>query len=124
VTDEQRAARALDEACALALGWKRMHGNLTEWYAPDGTYLRQDFDFRPSEWGDDARLLEDEIERRGLQHEYIIALFLQAMPEAAKWGITDKRSPSAWVDRAVLFALLRATPEQRARAFLEAVKDA
>jgi len=62
-----------------------------------------------SERHEDARMLEDEIERRGLQEKYIYAL----MPTYHHF---DSASPHE------LFNLLRATPEQRARAFLEAIK--
>ena len=59
-----------------------------------------------------ARMLEDEIERRGLWREYIEAL-----------GITGLRTFNppvyGWHDIATA---LRATPEQRARAFVEATK--
>ena len=67
-----------------------------------------------SEWTS-ARLLEDEIERRGLQDEYLTAL----------WGVMDAAGdPSPeWV-LADIWLFLRATPEQRARAFLEAMKGA
>ncbi len=102
-------SKELDRKCARAMGWKRIHGNLTEWYAPDGTYLRQDFDFRPSAWSDDARLLEDEIESRGLWYEYVAALLHSNDPT-----LIDVLQ--AWEQ------LIRATAEQRALAFLKACK--
>ena len=62
-------------------------------------------------WSDrheDARMLEDEIERRGLQKRYMDALAstTNAMP------FDNVLYP---------WSLIRATPEQRARAFLEAI---
>ncbi len=54
---------------------------------------------------DAARLLEDEIERRVLKYEYSNALV-----SIIGYQATD--GPLAW-------AILRATHEQRARAFLE-----
>lgn len=57
----------------------------------------------------DARLLEDEIERRGLVKEYIFALDkLVTYPAEESW-------------QGYRWGILRATPEQRARAFLTAV---
>jgi hypothetical protein len=56
-----------------------------------------------------ARLLEDEIERRGLHGPYIGALLTEM-------GQPHTYHPSIEID--IKWALLRATPEQRARAFL------
>lgn len=58
-----------------------------------------------------ARWLEDEIEKRGLQHAYVSALMgiLLNDPGNAFW--IDPTSDEIW-------SLIRATPEQRARAFL------
>lgn len=58
---------------------------------------------------DAARYLENEIERRGLQEEYINAL----LPNYHSFEPMSK---------AELFALLRATPAQRAMAFLSVTK--
>jgi hypothetical protein len=60
-----------------------------------------------------SRLLEDEIERRGLEEQYVRALYQElqlAIEEAAPrtWYV-------GWDD---IFSLIRATPEQRCRAFL------
>ena len=63
-------------------------------------------------WSDrheDARMLEDEIERRGLQIEYSLAIARLLSFDMKEFSLDD-----AWL-------LLRATPEQRARAFLEAI---
>lgn len=57
---------------------------------------------------DAARWLEDEIEQRGLQEAYCRALAHQY---------------SGVLLRDYTWALLRATPEQRARAFVEATKE-
>lgn len=64
------------------------------------------------------RALEDEIDRRGMQVRYIEALaeltpHYRAYPE----GYSGAMYPPLSV-----FVLMRATPEQRARAFLQAVK--
>lgn len=86
-----------------------------------GTYYAQRVvdGLEPHDGASIARGLEDEIERRGLQDVYIRALFVQTIPEAARWDITLNAEPGGYIDRASLFLLLRATPEQRARAFLE-----
>ncbi len=63
-----------------------------------------------SERHEDARMLEDEIERRGLQIEYSLAIARLLSFDMKEFSLDD-----AWL-------LLRATPEQRARAFLEAIK--
>ena len=67
---------------------------------------------RTPEWSErheDARMLEDEIERRGLQIEYSLAIARLLSFDMKEFSLDD-----AWL-------LLRATPEQRARAFLEAI---
>jgi hypothetical protein len=60
-----------------------------------------------------ARLLEDEIERRGKVSDYAGAL-------AEMVGVGD----DFWYDATGgdVWQIIRATPEQRARAFLEAVE--
>jgi hypothetical protein len=52
------------------------------------------------------RLLEDEIERRGLQAEYVFALAESLFSEQDEWGTAH------------VMKMMRATPEQRCRAFL------
>lgn len=129
MTDNLRAGRELDEACARAIGWTErrvgLHGDemssgyLSQWHDANGTL---------SLWGGAALgvlppfssflpatvMLEDEIERRALWLQYIKAL-----------GITGTRMTNptmySWNDIA---RAIRATPEQRARAFLEAMKGA
>jgi hypothetical protein len=61
------------------------------------------------------KAMEDEIERRGLQIGYGTAL-MRAL------GIGDHQE--YWDDSLAeaLFLVLRATPEQKAKAFLEAIK--
>jgi hypothetical protein len=61
-----------------------------------------------------AQLLEDEIERRGLWKPYIVALVDIREPDIS-FGDLDDAFRTLWI-------LMRSTPEQRARAFLEAVK--
>jgi hypothetical protein len=73
----------------------------------------------PHEGAGIATMLEDEIERRGLIKPYIRILVEDIAPiltydEWENWG--DENYTALW-------SLVRATPEQRARAFLEAVKD-
>lgn len=58
----------------------------------------------------DASLLEDEIERLGIQERYIDAL------------INLVASPHQHLSTTDLWRLIHATPEQRAWAFLEAIK--
>jgi len=55
-----------------------------------------------------ACVLEDEIERRGLQEKYVTILLALIDPD-------PYTTNEYW-------AILRATPEQRAQAFLEAIK--
>jgi hypothetical protein len=76
-----------------------------------------------------AHLLEDEIERRGMGWEYAQALLrLVAYPNGANlYDRTPRNGALYWETQpsdADLFPLIRATPEQRARAFLEAMKGA
>jgi hypothetical protein len=61
-----------------------------------------------------AQMLEDEIERRNLHFTYVGKL--AALCETQNDG-AQQYSPLA------VFALIRATPEQKARAFLEVVKQ-
>lgn len=71
-----------------------------------------------------ARMLEDEIERLGSQDRYISALLIEIDSDAKTWDIIDGSDEGGgWVDRAFLFKLIRATPEQRAAAFVEATKE-
>jgi hypothetical protein len=63
---------------------------------------------------DAARELENEIEWRGLWKQYIFALI-----EVMEPGVSVDDLVDAWRP---MWLLLRATPEQRARAFLEAVR--
>lgn len=71
-----------------------------------------------------AQVLEAEIERRGLHDAYVNALLRVVIPEAARWDITNNPTPGGYITRAAIFALMRATPEQRARAFLAALHNA
>jgi hypothetical protein len=56
-----------------------------------------------------ARLLEDEIERRNAEDDYIRALMQIVAPDGSSVGIFWK--------------VIRATPEQRAQAFLRVLED-
>lgn len=63
-------------------------------------------------------LLEDEIERRGKLNEYVYALakiVLDPWEEGGEWPF-ELFPQDVWL-------LVHATPEQRARAFLEAMKN-
>ena len=101
----------LDAACARALGWINLRTAVlyTKPYLgqPPGEtrhVLIPQFSTDPVA----ALLLEHEIERRGLHDAYIDSL----LPSYHSF------EP---LTRAELFALLRATPEQKARAFLAAL---
>ena len=65
---------------------------------------------------EDAKILEDEIARRGIEEGYAAAL-------AAMCGITGLRNfnPVAYTRRD-LWEIAHATPEQRARAFVKVVE--
>lgn len=98
------ALRVLDMACAQALGTDirpedieaNTHRRVFPPYSTDPTA---------------TRLLEDEVERRGLQHQYINKLF----------HICHMFEQSGSLD--FIWVFLRATPEQRARAFVEVTKQ-
>ncbi len=92
----------LDEQCNQVLG-----GSSVKFARGLGvTYVR---DWSPSTNADDSRDLEDEIERRGLIAPYMQALIKVILADRAVNVF------SSWY-------LVRATPEQRTRAFLEVVK--
>lgn len=74
-----------------------------------------------------TRLLEDEIERRGLQKDYLAALCrVLGFSSDGVSGDPKHFDFSTWlfdlVDEHELWKLLRATPPQRAAAFVEAMK--
>lgn len=97
----------LDKACARAMGWGDTP-YVIGMYNPAGQ-----LDAVPqfSTDANDARLLEDEIERRGLQSRYIAHLMLLVLGKATP--ITGSE-PAVW-------AALRAKPDERARAFRNTV---
>lgn len=102
--------RELDAACAAALGkaWTRpTHGRCCT--CQDCGWDHDNCQCGYSENEDKAILLEDEIDRRGLQEQYCIAL----VPGYSSTGPMDADD---------LWYAIRATPEQKARAFLEAIK--
>jgi hypothetical protein len=96
----------LDKQCAAALGWtceeEETWSPLTEsiWRNASGHKV----DFPPT-----SQMLEDEIVRRGLTYKYVLEIS----------GVLDLVAFDEWL---WIWKSLRATPEQRARAFLEAVK--
>jgi hypothetical protein len=70
-----------------------------------------------------ANALEEHIEQQGLESKYISALLVEIDPDAGTWDIIDDSDQGGgWLNRAFLFKLIRATPEQKARAFREATK--
>lgn len=98
----------LNEAVARAMGWELEtdeHGGM--WVIDGGS--RYDLpNFRHIDSLTDARWLEDVIEARGLQRQYmnILANVIDAMP---------------FDDVLFQWTLIRATPEQRAQAFIAAI---
>jgi hypothetical protein len=110
-------SRELDRQCALALGWTDLQGHsdvpgtppdYLQGRAPDGTWTNiPDYETEH----EDAQLLEDEVERRGLWREYLWALVGR--------GNADYLDHLSW--DVVWERVARATPEQKARAFLEVV---
>lgn len=101
--------REIDEQIARALGLnpEMHHGSMLCFWDADEWFIVPYY----TEDDEVARQLEDEIERRGLQETYVEYLIARVIPTRSDWD-----AHSAW-------ALIRATPEQRARAFLEAVSD-
>ncbi len=102
----------LDEQCARAMGWTVVDEPINFRGVQVGVagYLGRDLPYFASDHNS-ARLLEDEIERRGLQSTYIEALFTVLGCPGLGWED----------DTAFLWSLIRATPEQKARAFLNTV---
>lgn len=101
--------RDIDAACARALGkpWtKPTHGRCCT--CQDCGWDHDNCQCGYSEDHEKARLLEDEIERRGLQYKYMDWLM-------AFTSLCSNENDQHW-------ALIRATPEQKARAFLKAVE--
>lgn len=115
--------REFDAQCAAALGWTVIQSDC---YTPTGREWCGTSPDRQGGWDGfgrtyipwysskplDAALLEDEIERRGLQPGYISALSELVDPNDSFWS-------DDWQPR---WLLIRATPEQKARAFLEVIK--
>jgi hypothetical protein len=87
-----------------------------EHISPSGMYWHEDQEAHlstPAPYSSEdyyTHVLEDEIERRGLKNEYLLAL------SGIVIGTLCLADYDEW------WALIRATPEQRARAFLEAAK--
>ena len=130
--------RELDIECAHALGYTVYHYDKD--YAENCYYMLMDAAFDPvvpmfkgarkteaEAWADVPRfsddltaagLLEDAIERRGLyaKCKYAETLMAITTPASVSSGYTYEASIESW------WALIRATPEQRAQAFLVVVR--
>lgn len=107
--------RTLDMQCAVLLGWEYCPPNVRGigWVNPEKTKIQGEVP-RFSEDAAAARLLEDEIEKRGKGFAYINTLS-QIVPGAdwipfENWGITQ------------VWAILRAPLAHRARAFVEVMR--
>jgi hypothetical protein len=124
--------RELDAACAQALGWHKGAGGAIiggygyqspgYWYDADGKRcapcvtdaFANMYAFSPTSDHAAARLLEDEIARRDLIDDYIEQLI-------AIVDVPDLEL-DVWPRYEDLWTLARAAPEQKARAFLKAIK--
>jgi hypothetical protein len=111
--------RNLDALCARVIGYSECgcgHDECDLWEAPldlrdDGIPPFPHFSTDPAA----ARLLEDEIERRGLMQKYTAYLTDEIGVHRSSWDCRDTLLAIPWL-------VLRATPAQRARAFLKAVE--
>lgn len=97
--------KKLDDECARRLGW-HLDERGAYWHDDQGGVVAHR-SWSPSTNHSEALLLENEIARRGLEESYCRALTRQLYDVLLK--------DYTW-------ALIRATPEQRARAFLEAME--
>lgn len=98
--------RDLDKACAAALGrpWSRpTHGACCTCQTCGWDYDNCQCGYADHDYPEKTRMLEDEIEKRGLQESYI--------RELEKFVLS--RDP---------WEFMRAAPEARARAFLAAIE--
>lgn len=113
-------SRGLDAACAKALGWANVAPDChvhdgKDWCGTDpsgtGGYYGTGRKIVPHFSTDRAAavVLENEIQRRGLQERYVEALY----PLVGAWQF-GMSTAEQWL-------LIRATPEQKCKAFLEAV---
>ena len=116
-TWEEMAPRERDAAIAKqVMGWAQVDDKDGEegWGVPPGSegvsWVGSPFQNYPHYTTDHAaaRLVEDEIERRGLRNEYVRALIAP--------GAEEVTSYLWYVGHDDLWALIRATPEQRCRA--------
>lgn len=125
--------RDVDIQIAQALGWTdiivsddtgRIRLPLAQWRAdhPDQTPIyvtgrSPEMPDWPSSvvphYEEDIAWLEDEVERRGLQHAYINALIIVVEPDVSIDDLSDALMP--------VWRLLRAAPGRRAQAFLRAL---
>ena len=98
-----------DIACAKAMGWEPYRTDGVDYYKVSPTAMMLATEFEPSSDLESARLLEDEIERRGLQEKYLVVLHEVVGAKWIDYGVMD------------VWSIFRATPEQKARAFLAAI---
>lgn len=109
-------SRKLDIQCAEAMGWIRTGSpEKEEWRNHEYAYVNE----LPAYSTDQAaaRLLEDEIERQGLLVNYITELGNIVL------DYTTLQNGAALYPALSVWDILRATPEQRARALLEVIKE-
>ena len=97
----------------------------------DGAPCVKELRSRDDEWGvlpfysteiGDAWLVEDEIERRHFQQQYVDTL--ADMVTTTDSIVEDIIALHGLSDALIIWRILRATPEQRCRAALAAVKEA
>jgi hypothetical protein len=158
---EEKEQRALDEQCAHALGYDTIWADsifghtLYLWdkgavrtpYGASNCHvlgtswekLRIDGEVRelmvricPAFAGRDVKILEDEVERRGLVEAYqnaliaVLGLDMQVFNSAIELNTLEvpevRNNTFEWEGHASLWKLIRAAPEQRARAFLEVME--
>lgn len=109
--------RPLDQQCARVMGWTWQDDRA---WSPTGSVcsrLNGDPWWWLERYSSDhaaARLLEDEIDRRGLIDEYIEKLIVIVDAPDLELDVWPKYSD--------LWKLAHSTPEQRARAFLAAIE--
>lgn len=112
--------REIDAECARLLGWQPCacgNDDCDLWAPP--AHLDDGGSYKPfPRFSTDPTCVSSllaEIERRGGHYEYVYALFRQVDPSA-----TASSVPRGWnVPQLAVWAMLRATPEQHARAFVE-----
>ena len=103
--------RELKERIGRAVGWtqEELVRGSPIWRSPEG-----DAFLTPFEWSDDADIvagIESEIERRGLEQDYTAYLMNAVLGVETIYEYGTRQ----------FWAVLRATAEQRAQAFLQAI---